>query len=82
MISGVVAQSMTFEDFAEMLYSDGWLPTYFDERYWEGGLDTDACFELLVSFAASDGIEVVDLDSVDYASLLSSWYRDTEKGLS
>ncbi len=72
--------SMTFEQYAESM--EDWLATYFDEQYWEGGLNVNDCFDLILEYALQDGIEITDLETVNYDAILSNWYACTEKGLS
>lgn len=74
-----VVTVMTFEEYTETLANEGWLSTYFAERYWDGGLDTDRCFEIITESAILSGVFISDIETVDYDTLLSDWYRDTEK---
>lgn len=74
-------KSMTLAELTE--YYDSDLATMISEQYWSDGVDTEALFNALLRWAASDDITVTDADTVDYDTLLYDIYQnDPDKGLS
>lgn len=71
---------MTFNDYLNFMGFD--LDRMIDEMYWNGGVNTERLFELVLEHANDNNIELVDQDTVDYDTLLHDIYDLTEKGLS
>ena len=74
---------MKFFDYFDLLWdTDYRIHNLIDEMYWDGGCNTDVMFDYVLKCANSDGVQIVDKDTVDYDGELFHAYHIAEKGLS
>lgn len=71
---------MSFDEYLDRL--DYKLDYWMDTMYWSDSFDTYKLFDLILSQAESENINITDKDTVDYDTVLYNLYRVTEKGLS
>ena len=75
-------KTMSFEEFAGHLYSEGFYDLVFDEMHWSDGYSSSALLNMTAERAKRDEVTIADLETCDYDRWFFQTYKTTEKGLS
>ncbi len=55
---------------------------YLQTAYWDDNFNSDKALDLMLRWCDCNGIELTDLDTLNYDALFFNAYRCSEKGLS